>query len=43
LEQLIVAASGSFELVLDDGSTKRTVILNRPDQGIYIKKKFGES
>jgi len=40
LEQLIVAASGSFELVLDDGSTKRTVILNRPDQGIYIKKKI---
>ncbi len=36
LSQLIVAASGSFDVILDDGSTKRTVTLNRPYQGLYI-------
>lgn len=34
--QFIIAASGSFEIVLDDGSNKRTVILNRPYQGLHI-------
>lgn len=34
--QLIVAASGSFDVVLDDGKEKRTVTLNRPYQGLYI-------
>ena len=28
--QFLVAASGSFEVVLDDGYNKRTVTLNRP-------------
>lgn len=37
LEQLIVAASGSFEVILDDGWTRRTVFLNRPYQGLYVK------
>lgn len=36
LSQLIVAASGSFDVVLDDGPTKRTFTLNRPYQGLYI-------
>jgi len=36
LKQLVVAASGSFDVVLDDGNTKRTVILNRPYQGLLI-------
>lgn len=36
LSQLVIAASGSFDVVLDDGSTKRTVTLNRPYQGLYI-------
>lgn len=36
LSQLIVAASGSFDVVLDDGLTKRTITLNRPYQGLYI-------
>ena len=30
LEQLIVAASGSFDVILDDGTNRRTVHLNRP-------------
>ena len=34
--QLLVAASGSFEVLLDDGNTKRQVLLNRPDIGLFI-------
>ena len=34
--QFLVAASGSFEIELDDGKTKRTVTLNRPYYGLYI-------
>lgn len=37
LEQLIVAASGSFTVTLDDGKVKRTFFLNRPYQGLYVK------
>ena len=37
LEQLIVAASGSFTVTLDDGKCKRTFFLNRPYQGLYVK------
>lgn len=36
LQQLIVAASGSFDVVIDDGSIKRTFTLNRPYQGLLI-------
>ena len=36
LEQLIIAASGSFDVVLDDGKNKKTVTLNRPNYGLYI-------
>ena len=34
--QFLVAASGSFEVELDDGITKRTVMLNRPYFGLHI-------
>lgn len=34
--QLIIAASGSFEVVLDDGVNKRTVMLNRPFWGLHV-------
>lgn len=37
LEQLIVAASGSFTVTLDDGQCKRSFFLNRPYQGLYVK------
>lgn len=37
LSQLIVAASGSFTVTLDDGMCKRTFFLNRPYQGLYVK------
>jgi len=36
LKQLIVAASGSFEVLLDDGINKKIVKLNRPDYGLYV-------
>lgn len=34
--QFLVAASGSFEVVLDDGVNKRTVLLNRPFYGLHV-------
>lgn len=34
--QFLIAASGSFEVVLDDGINKRTVVLNRPYFGLHI-------
>lgn len=36
LSQLIIAASGSFTVTLDDGDVKRTFLLNRPYQGLYV-------
>jgi len=36
LSQLIVAASGSFNVTLDDGNVKRTFLLNRPYQALYV-------
>lgn len=34
--QLLVAASGAFEVLLDDGVNKRTVLLNRPYYGLHV-------
>lgn len=34
--QFLIAASGSFEVVLDDGVNKRTVLLNRPFWGLHV-------
>ena len=36
LQQLIVALSGSFDLIVDDGTTKRTFTLSRPNVGVYM-------
>ncbi len=36
LQQLIIAASGSFDLVVDDSKIKRTFTLNRPYQGVLL-------
>lgn len=36
LEQLIIAASGSFDITVDDGRAKRTVHLSRPNAGFYL-------
>lgn len=37
LSQLIVAVSGSFRVTLDDGNVKRSFMLNRPYQGLFVK------
>lgn len=34
--QFLIAASGSFEVLLDDGNTKRLIQLNRPYIGLHI-------
>lgn len=39
-EELIVALSGSFDIVLDDGKEKRTYYLNRSYYGLYIPKMY---
>jgi dTDP-4-dehydrorhamnose 3,5-epimerase-like enzyme len=36
LQQYIVAASGSFDIIVDDGRVKRTFHLSRPYLGLYI-------
>ena len=33
---MILAASGSFTVTLDDGNVKRTFMLNRPYQGLLV-------
>ena len=38
LEQLIIAASGSFTVVLDDGYTKQRIFLNRSYFGLYVPR-----
>jgi len=37
LKQILIAASGSFDVTLDDGYSKKTVSLSRPFIGLYIK------
>ncbi len=36
LEQLIIAANGSFDVILDDGIDRKTFCLDRADAGLYI-------
>lgn len=36
LEQYIIAASGSFDVVLNDGNNRKTVTLNRPNFALHI-------
>lgn len=38
MEQIIVAMDGACEFVLDDGKSRESVWLNRPDLGLYIGK-----
>lgn len=35
-ESLLIALSGSFEVILDDGTSRERIMLNRPDQGLFI-------
>ncbi len=36
LQQFLIALSGSFDVVLDDGETRRSITLNRPNKGLLI-------
>ncbi len=36
LQEVIIALSGSFEVLLDDGTARKSVILNRAYHGLYV-------
>ena len=36
LQQLIIAMDGACRFILDDGKTRESILLNRPDVGLYI-------
>lgn len=38
LQQVLIAISGSFDVILKDGNSIRTVTLNKPDKGLLINK-----
>lgn len=37
LEQFIIAASGSFDIILDDGRFRKRVNLNRPNLALHVQ------
>lgn len=37
LQQVLIAISGSFDVVLNDGETQKKVTLNKPDKGLLIE------
>ncbi|KAA6341560.1 TDP-4-oxo-6-deoxy-alpha-D-glucose-3 4-oxoisomerase [termite gut metagenome] len=39
-QEFIVALSGSFDVILDDGQEKKTFSLNRSYYGLYVPKKI---
>jgi mannose-6-phosphate isomerase-like protein (cupin superfamily) len=36
LKQFLIALSGSFEVVLDNGNERKRIMLNKPDKGLLI-------
>jgi uncharacterized RmlC-like cupin family protein len=39
LHQVLIALSGSFDVVLKDGNSVQTITLNKPDKGLLINTK----
>lgn len=37
LQQFLIALSGSFDVILNDGKTEKTIALNKPNQGLLIE------
>jgi len=37
-EEFIIALSGSFDIIVDDGNQKKTLTLNRSYYGLYVPK-----
>jgi uncharacterized RmlC-like cupin family protein len=35
-ESVVIALSGSFEVVIKDGKDEQRIMLNKPDKGLYI-------
>ncbi|KGO92576.1 sugar 3,4-ketoisomerase [Flavobacterium subsaxonicum] len=35
-KQILIALSGSFDVILDDGAQKKTYTLNRPNKGLFV-------
>jgi len=35
-KQILIALSGSFDVLLDDGSERKTYTLNKPSVGLYV-------
>ena len=35
-QEFLIALSGSFEVVLDDGENKKSILLNKPNKGLLI-------
>jgi len=38
LRQTLIALSGSFDVVLDDGNNRQVITLNKPNKGLLIPK-----
>ena len=36
LQQIIIAVSGSFDVIIDDGKDTQTFHMNRPNRGLYV-------
>ncbi|MDG5492648.1 FdtA/QdtA family cupin domain-containing protein [Psychroserpens sp. SPM9] len=36
-QEVLVALSGSFDVLLDNGTSKETIMLNKPNKGLLIK------
>lgn len=36
LQQFLIALSGSFDVILNDGKVQKTITLNKPDKGLLI-------
>lgn len=36
LEQVIICAMGSFDVIIDDGTSRQSVHLRRADEGLYV-------
>ncbi|MDN3492598.1 sugar 3,4-ketoisomerase [Winogradskyella bathintestinalis] len=39
-ESVIIALSGSFEVIIDNGTNKQRILLNKPNQGLFIPTKI---
>jgi dTDP-4-dehydrorhamnose 3,5-epimerase-like enzyme len=36
-QEILIAISGSFDVILKDGQTQETITLNKPNKGLWIK------